>query len=88
MSRKYIIVEYSDLESNNSDLFEIHDSDSIIGLRNPGVKVIFKEYPNNLAKHNAIFRAEFSSMRLANAELNRLKVLLKLYSNIIFDNFI
>lgn len=73
MLKKYIIVEFCE---NNEFYFEIYNSESVTVRPELGNNVICKG-ENNLIK-NGILRSEYSSMRLASAELNRLRVILKL----------
>ncbi|KAI1702449.1 hypothetical protein DdX_15460 [Ditylenchus destructor] len=62
-SKKLVIVEFRPSEKNEPIEFEILESDAVNGVRENGKKIY----------HYGIFRGEFTSMRVAKIELNRLK---------------
>ncbi|KAI1712937.1 hypothetical protein Ddc_12161 [Ditylenchus destructor] len=77
-TKKLVIVEFRSSEKNEPSEFEILESDAVNGVRENGKKVECKFEENAAGDseqiyHYGIFRGEFTSMRVAKIELNRLK---------------
>ncbi|KAI1712934.1 hypothetical protein Ddc_12158 [Ditylenchus destructor] len=79
-TKKLVIVEFRSSEKNEPSEFEILESDAVNGVRENGKKVeckfeqvILSAGDSEQIYHYGIFRGEFTSMRVAEIELNRLK---------------
>uniref|UniRef100_A0A915DUD1 Uncharacterized protein n=1 Tax=Ditylenchus dipsaci TaxID=166011 RepID=A0A915DUD1_9BILA len=79
MTKRLILVEFPASTKNEASTFEVVDSEKVNGVKEIGKKVECRSDVSNSTNqleeqfHYGVFRGEFTSLRLAKAEMNRLK---------------